>query len=244
MTRHILNKYSRKKLIFASTLFAIILTNLLMFVGYALFSIEIRTSEFIIAIIAPLVVASIISSFLVDLLVKLNVLEKEMRHLANYDHLTNTLTRKEFFEKASEYRKIAQREKINTTFLMVDIDYFKKINDTHGHLAGDYVLSRFGHLLNQNKRETDLVGRFGGDEFILFLWGTDTVGALNYAEVLHNNLKNLGFQYNEVAINFTISIGISRTDIENQLEISALVDQADKALYAAKETGRNKTVVY
>jgi diguanylate cyclase (GGDEF)-like protein len=215
-----------------------------MFVGYAVFSIEIRTSELIIATVAPLTVALIVSCFFIDLLMKLNALEKEMRILATYDQLTNTLTRKEFIEKASEHKKIAQREKINTIFLMIDIDHFKKINDTYGHLVGDDVLSAFGDLLNQNKRETDLVGRFGGEEFILLLWNTDKAGAVTYAENIHNNLKKLDFQHNNIKISFTISIGISLSDVDNQSDINELIEQADKAMYAAKESGRNKTIVY
>ena len=242
--RNILNKYGKKKLIFAITLFSIVLTQLLMYIGYSLFSVDVRLSEIIIATVAPLIVASLVSWFLIDLLVKLNFMEKEMRYLATVDQLTKTLTRKEFFEKAIEYKKIARREKIHTTFLMIDIDYFKKINDTYGHLAGDEVLRDFGALLNQNKRETDLIGRFGGEEFILRLWDTDVDGAVVYAENIHRNIKKLDLKYNNIEINFTVSIGISPVDIEHQLEINKLIEQADNALYAAKESGRNKTVVY
>ncbi|MDH5600767.1 MAG: GGDEF domain-containing protein [Gammaproteobacteria bacterium] len=244
MLRNILQKYSRLELIIASTILAIILTQLVMFIIYSFFSTDIRFSEIIISIIAPLVVASIFSWFFIDMIKKLNSMEIEMRYMATYDQLTKTLTRKEFFCKADEYRKIIVREKFNCTFLMIDIDYFKEINDMHGHLAGDYVLSAFGEVLNKNKRDVDLVGRFGGEEFIVLLWGCDSGSAFNYAVNLQALLSNIKLTYNNIDISFTVSIGISLTDVNNQFNVNELIEQADKALYQAKENGRNKTLIY
>lgn len=242
--RNLLYKYSSLKLIVVTTTLAILLTQLLIFICYSIFSIDIRTSEIIIGIVAPLMVASSFSSFFIGLLKRLNSMETEMRNLATYDQLTKTLTRKEFFAKVSEYKKIIEREKFNCTFIMIDVDHFKNINDRHGHLAGYYVLSNFGDILNNNKRDVDLVGRFGGEEFILFLWGCDSEDAKNYALNLQNILKKLRLKYNNIDISFTVSIGVSLTDPENKYSINELIDQADKALYKAKQNGRNKTLIY
>ncbi len=241
--RQILNKYSRQKLVFATTLFAILIAQLLMYIGYNAFAIEIRSSEIIIVIIAPLIITVMVTWYLFGLLIKLDTLEKEMRNLATYDQLTNTLTRKAFFEKANEYKKIADRESKKIILMMIDLDHFKKINDTYGHITGDFVLKSFGKVLNQYKRETDLIGRFGGEEFTLLLWGANSSGAIKYADYLHDKIRNLPLHYDGNTINISVSIGISDTESSN-IEIKELIDQADKALYQAKETGRNKTIVF
>lgn len=242
--KNILYKYSRFQLVVASTIIAIIATQFLMFSSYALFSANVRTSEIIIGTIAPLVVASSFSWFFISLILKLNTMESEMRTLATYDHLTKTLMRKEFFNKVSESRKIIKREQFNSSFMMIDIDHFKKVNDTYGHLAGDYVLSELGGILNDNKRDVDLVARFGGEEFILFLWGCDTEGALKYAENIQNILEHKNFNYNGINFKVTVSIGGSHADIDNQSSVNELIEQADTALYRAKRSGRNKSLSY
>ena len=111
--RNLLYKYSSLELIVVTTTLSILLTQLLMFISYSMFSIDIRISEIIIGIIAPLIVASSFSSFFIGLLKKLNSMETEMRNLATYDQLTKTLTRKEFFWKVTEYKKIIEREKFD-----------------------------------------------------------------------------------------------------------------------------------
>ncbi|MDH5369149.1 MAG: GGDEF domain-containing protein, partial [Gammaproteobacteria bacterium] len=166
-----------------------------MFISYSLFSANIRISEVIVGIVAPLIVSASFSWVFISLIQKINSMEIEMRNLATYDQLTKTLTRNEFFTKAGEYKKIIERERFNCTFIMIDIDYFKEINDRYGHLAGDHVLSAFGQILNKNKRDVDLVGRFGGEEFIILLWGCDSSAAFNYAVNLQDSLKNLNLTY-------------------------------------------------
>lgn len=244
--KNVLYKYSRFELVIVSTIIAIIATQLLMFFSYSLFSVNLRTSEIIIGTIAPLVVASSFSWFFISLIQKLNTMESEMRTLATYDQLTKTLMRKEFFNMVSESRKIIKREKINSTFMMIDIDHFKRVNDTYGHLAGDYVLSELGGIFNENKRDVDLVARFGGEEFVLFLWGCDTEGALKYAENIQNVLKDKNFNYNGIDFKVSVSIGVSHSDIDidNELSANELIEQADTALYRAKRSGRNKSLSY
>lgn len=128
--------------------------------------------------------------------------------------------------------------------LMMDLDNFKKINDTHGHLAGDYVINSVGQLLNQNRREADLVGRFGGDEFIMLLRGADAAGAMQFANDLCKLIKGLELQYNGNSIKVSTSIGISGVYGGNHEDFAELISQADKALYLAKKSGRDKSVAF
>ncbi len=242
--RHLISKYSRLKLVIITTLFAVLLTKLMLYIGYNAFDVEVRFSEEVISLLAPVIIASSVTWFLFDLIKKLDKLEKNMRYIATYDPLTNTLTRKVFFEKTEYLLKASQRSSQEIVIMMIDIDFFKKINDTYGHIAGDFVLKKFGEMLNQNKRETDYVGRYGGEEFIVFLWGISSSAILNYTENLHKSLGNLQLQYDGNNIHITMSIGVSVVNRSNRLEIKEFIKQADMALYEAKQSGRNKTIVY
>jgi len=243
--RHLINKFNRLVLVIATTVFSVFCSLLLLFIIYQLLGVEIRPSEILAATLAPLLIASSVTYYLFGLLKELNFLEKKMRALANYDHLTNLLTRRAFLERAEYYFNIAKREEYQFSLLMVDLDYFKKINDTFGHSAGDYILKEFAEVINQNKREADLIGRFGGEEFIFLLWGTPSSGVTQYTNSLHDKLKNTKFQYNSNDIQFSISIGASCFSTSNNVnDLMVIIDQADQALYSAKQTGRNKTILF
>lgn len=242
--RHVICKYSHKNLVLVTSLFSVLLTQLMVHGGYYVFGIDVRMSEQVVSIIAPLSIAFVVTWFLFDLLKKLDSLEKEMRGLANNDHLSNTLTKKAFLELANDRMKIARREKQDISLLMMDLDHFKIVNDTYGHLAGDYVIKSVGQLLNRNKREADLAGRFGGDEFIMLLWGTDAAGAIQFASDLCVTVKRLELQHNGNIINLSTSIGLSGVYGGNHEEVTEIVSQADKALYLAKKSGRDKFVAF
>lgn len=242
--RTLLCKYSHKSLTLITSLFSVFATQVMMHGGYYVFGIDVRASEQIVSIIAPLSIAFVVTWFLFDLLKKLDCLEQEMRGLANHDHLSDTLTKKAFLELANDRMKIARREKLDVSLLMMDLDHFKTVNDTYGHLVGDSVIKSIGQLLNRNKREADLVGRFGGDEFIMLLWGTDNAGAIQFANDLCVTVKRLELQHNGNIINLTTSIGLSGVYGGSHEEVTELVSQADKALYLAKKSGRDKFVTF
>ena len=124
---------------------------------------------------------------------------------------------------------------------MLDIDYFKNINDTYGHGAGDEVLRHIANLIRQNLRQVDMPGRFGGEEFAIILPHTDLNAAYVTAERLRQCIESTPAVYNSIEIPFSVSIGIAtyQDDIENEDEIYKL---ADDALYEAKRKGRNLTV--
>lgn len=242
--RYILCKYSHKSLALITSLFSLLATQVMMHGGYYVFGIDVRLSEQIVSTIAPLSIAFFITWFLFDLLKKLDSLEQEMRGLAKHDQLSETLTKNAFLEHANDRMKISRREKREISLLMMDLDHFKKVNDSYGHLAGDYVIKSVGQLLNRNRREADLVGRFGGDEFIILLWGTDAAGAIQFANDLCKKVKRLNLRHDGNIINLSTSVGLSGAYGGNHEDVAELVSQADKALYLAKKSGRDKSVEF
>jgi len=128
--------------------------------------------------------------------------------------------------------------------LLLDVDHFKAVNDTHGHAKGDEVLKYLANVLLQNSRESDTVGRFGGEEFFMLLHGTDASGALIVANrVLKQVNQPVDFGDDSVAV--TVSIGIAELDgTEKLTDPAELIRRSDKALYAAKKNGRNRVEVF
>lgn len=121
---------------------------------------------------------------------------------------------------------------------LVDVDYFKRINDNHGHDVGDQVLRQLGQCINKRCRQTDFAARWGGEEFIIVCKNTDTAGALKLAESLRQEISNLEFSHKEAV---TVSIGIAQVDSE---DIHSAIKRADIALYQAKAMGRNRVELF
>jgi diguanylate cyclase (GGDEF)-like protein len=134
----------------------------------------------------------------------------------------------------------AKRYKFPLTLLMADLDHFKKVNDTMGHLAGDYVLRETAELLKKSLRKSDVAVRYGGEEFAVLLPETPQEGAFILAERLREKLASSCFKYNEQAIYVTMSIGIAAHSPETDSSNADLIKKADTALYRAKEDGRNR----
>jgi len=243
--RYQLRKFNRPTLVLIMTIFAVLFTLLIAYVFYKISGEEFRQVDFVLAIVAPLIIAPICTWWLFGLLIRLYHLESKMRELAFHDELTHLLTRRAFFESANFYFKIAHRYEKKFGLLMVDLDNFKAINDKYGHLFGDSVLRTFGKLANQLKRKSDIAGRYGGEEFVFVLPDTDANGVLQYAERLHSEFGKISFEHDGEIIRFTISIGVALfDDPANIHEIKTLIGHADHALYRAKAAGKNKIVVY
>ncbi len=163
----------------------------------------------------------------------------ELHQLSMIDVLTNIYNRRYFFEIAKNLVSIATREQKPLSLLMIDIDYFKKINDNYGHQAGDFVLIYLVKEIEKSMRTSDVFARIGGEEFTILLDDTSLDGARVIAEKIRHIVENKTFIYNTIAIDITISIGMSELNRENPL-IEDLYKKADKQLYLAKQTGRNK----
>jgi diguanylate cyclase (GGDEF)-like protein/putative nucleotidyltransferase with HDIG domain/PAS domain S-box-containing protein len=162
---------------------------------------------------------------------------EELRYLATRDPLTSCINRRTFFELFEEHWTRAKLHDVPLCGMMVDIDFFKSINDTHGHSMGDEVLRQTGALLNSMAREEDVVCRYGGEEFAILLPGRDIQAAAAAAEEIRVRLSEL--QFPEFKI--TASLGLSAYSL-GATDPQGMLDQADKCLYVAKRNGRNQVV--
>ncbi len=160
-----------------------------------------------------------------------------LERLATIDPLTNCLNRRSFFRDLETNWSNAQRHGHPLSCLLVDIDYFKSINDTHGHSVGDMVLQKVSEILRSGRRDCDLVCRYGGEEFCILLPFTDLDDAYAVAEKCRQAIETTPFN----GLSITASVGVSSRSLEPR-DPQELIDQADKALYAAKRGGRNRVV--
>lgn len=176
---------------------------------------------------------------------ELNKANAKLTEQTTVDSLTGVKNRNAFDKRLLAEIKMSRRQQSFLSILMVDIDHFKSINDSFGHLAGDHALRLIANALTINlKRPMDLVSRFGGEEFAIILPNTDKEGAITVAEQLRQSVSQLNILWDNRLIKLTISIGISSQIIEKNIDRSALLDQADKALYHAKNEGRNQVQMY
>ena len=157
---------------------------------------------------------------------------------ARTDALTGLKNRRSFDEEL--HRQFAQRQRQGTVFslLLIDLDHFKQVNDTHGHPAGDSVLQTVSQLLTKTLREMDLVYRYGGDEFAVICPGSRLREAATAAERIRQAVETTPVQFNDEVLSLKLSVGVAEV---GGLEIAdGLLQRADEALYAAKHAGRNR----
>lgn len=173
--------------------------------------------------------------------VRIKTLHDEVRNLSILDPLTGLHNRRYFDQFSSNELYRAERYKRPISCLMIDIDFFKKINDSLGHEAGDKVLKSVAEILKNNIRKSDAftLCRYGGEEFILLLPETDQEGAIFCAEKLRKTIDDTIINYEDKPVKVTISIGISTLFKNPVSETSDVIRYADIALYKAKEAGRN-----
>ncbi len=176
-----------------------------------------------------------------------NVYAEILKH-ATLDALTGFYNRRQLEERIKQETAKAKRQKTPLCAIMIDIDFFKRINDVYGHAAGDLVLKTVSRTMRSQLREYDVAGRYGGEEFAILLPFTRTEEAVMVAERLRQSVENKKIDLSKVnhetpnkIINVTISLGIYEFKITDSAD--DLLKNADKALYEAKETGRNKVIV-
>jgi two-component system cell cycle response regulator len=169
-------------------------------------------------------------------------LQEELLFKANYDGLTGTFSRRMIMDMLAREAKRAQRTGASLTVAMLDIDYFKRINDRYGHSAGDAVLQVVSQRVVKELRATDLVGRYGGEEFVLILPDCALAAAVEVAERLRQAIRSVPVESGGEWVNVTASIGLaaSSSSAESPLDGQAMLDSADRALYRAKEGGRDR----
>ena len=170
--------------------------------------------------------------------------EAQLRRDANHDFLTGLHNRRHFDEQLLMEFERYRRSGMPLSVILVDIDHFKRINDNHGHPAGDQALKLLAAAMRKRSRAGDIVARYGGEEFILLMPDTPLIDARHVAERLRQDTEKLDLIYEDKHIRFTISLGISCSDGTDHASAEAMLGEADKALYAAKHGGRNKVEVF
>jgi diguanylate cyclase (GGDEF)-like protein len=167
---------------------------------------------------------------------------EEIRNRISYDQLTGLLTKESLYLALDMELKRCLRYALPLSVLMMDLDRFKSVNDTHGHLMGSHVLAEVGRLLRESIRTADVAARYGGEEFVAYLSETSLIGAVQAAERIRKVIEAHPFSLGATTIPVTISIGIAASP-EHGRDITALVGRADRALYRAKQTGRNRVCI-
>lgn len=174
--------------------------------------------------------------------------QREIRRLLSHDDLTGLLSSRSFFSELRREAERAKQEKRPFCVLMMDIDYFKRVNDTHGHLTGSKTLEEIGACITQNLRVGDAAARFGGEEFAAFLLDAELAQGLVAAERIRKEIENKEFSVVRQgkfadSHHITISIGVALFPNDSSDPIE-LVERADSALYRAKRMGRNRVCAY
>ncbi|MEJ2689947.1 MAG: diguanylate cyclase [Deltaproteobacteria bacterium] len=169
---------------------------------------------------------------------------RALRELAIRDGLTGIYNHRHFQELLVTEVERAKRYKNEICCMMMDLDFFKEVNDSHGHQFGDFVLKECARLISHEIRSSDVLARYGGEEFVLLLPNVDIDGAHQVAEKIRKKLFQHSFQQDDTIHAQTISIGIYCGNPEQNLSGRDLLRYADKALYDAKEMGRNRVMVY
>ena len=169
---------------------------------------------------------------------------KKLNELATIDFLTKIPNRRYFFELGHKLFSLAKRDKTDFALIIIDIDFFKKVNDEYGHFIGDEILKIVSTTIQDNIRTSDLVARIGGEEFIVLLNETSCDGAYIIAEKLREIVKEVKYTHEGFDVSVTISMGISCLKNEYDSELDDILIRADEALYSSKANGRDRVSIY
>ncbi|MCZ6803873.1 MAG: GGDEF domain-containing protein [Proteobacteria bacterium] len=169
------------------------------------------------------------------------LLYKQAIEKAYIDPLTGLNNRAAFDKSIEQEMDLATRHKHTLSLMMLDLDRFKQINDNYGHLVGDAVLKSFADCIMECMRRSDIIFRYGGEEFSILLRNTKLTGAHFLAERMRKNVEEMDFHYNNIKINISVSIGLAEMQAGD--DRNKFIAHADALLYKAKERGRNRVVV-
>ncbi len=211
-------------------------------IAIVLFDIPFVQTNFAFAIVIPAIVAPSISWHLLKLYFKIEAMESQMRMLVTYDNLTGLLSRKAFMDSAKNILRCTEESPSNITFLYLDLDNFKQINDKYGHDGGDKVLKFVGDTLLKYF-SNDIVGRLGGEEIGIVLTDTSIVKTTQILSDIQKIFSEIGIRVEDISIQFTASIGMMIVT-EYDIELNRALHYADKALYKAKNSGKDCIYLY
>lgn len=170
-----------------------------------------------------------------EVIKKINFMYTQSKQMSITDPLTKLFNRRHFETEFDREFKRSKRYNNPLSIAIADIDFFKQVNDNYGHSCGDYVLKEVAYLIANNFRQTDLIFRYGGEEFVIILTETSGENALIPLERLRKKVENHNFKFNNQNIKITLSIGVASKAETHQ----EMFDEADKYLYYAKKSGRN-----
>ncbi|MEX2583423.1 MAG: diguanylate cyclase [Gemmatimonadota bacterium] len=165
---------------------------------------------------------------------------RQLRQLSITDGLTGLFNHRHVHELLHEEHERCKRSGEEVGVVMLDLDRFKQLNDTHGHPTGDVVLSETAQILRENAREVDMIGRYGGEEFIAILPGADEPDAVGFAERVRSSIEAHVFRDEGKELRMTVSAGVASGRAADISQPDDLIKRADRALYTAKESGRNR----
>jgi diguanylate cyclase (GGDEF)-like protein len=175
---------------------------------------------------------------------ELQRMEAEFRRQANTDPLTGIYNRRMLYTLGEPALELARRHNLPISVAMIDVDNFKCVNDQFGHAVGDLVLNSLCGMIRTQIRAADILGRFGGEEFVIILPETSLQGAVYFVERLRKSIETHPIGIGELSIPLTISIGLAALSNNQDQIIDNLIDKADKALYMAKQAGRNQVATF
>jgi len=187
-----------------------------------------------------LVIIGLIGAMLTGLIIFLFQSRKFFKHRSQTDFLTGIANRSYVFEKGNRLLNMSKDNNQKLSTIIFDLDKFKDVNDSYGHDIGDEVIKATALQASHLMRSGDIIGRIGGEEFLILLPHTDSYKAIEIAERIRKAIANKSFRFKEVKISFSISLGVATQDNGTQ-HIDELIKRADEALYVAKNSGRNRT---
>ncbi|MCX7920808.1 MAG: GGDEF domain-containing protein [Clostridia bacterium] len=242
---YLLFSRNEKKVKFVITLISIALTYICQYVAFPGFSIVLPGYLLHISYLSTIIVVVLGQSWLLKVFADdLISAEEKQKKMAITDHLTGLYNRRHLFVLAEHCIKGSIQDNKDFSIVLIDVDYFKKINDAYGHIVGDEVLKMVARSLSQNLRDFDVAARYGGEEFILILPHTSVREAEEIAENLRRSIESLPLLVNNRIISLTISLGVAALPYGEEITIDSLIERADTAMYTAKERGRNQVVVW
>ena len=204
---------------------------------------EVRGSNLLITLLAVGLTAPFILYACVSVIRKLYLSEEKLRALSIMDDLTDVYNRRYILEQTEKELAKALRYSTSFSLMVIDIDRFKKINDTYGHTAGDRVLKALANTCMNNLRAMDIFARYGGEEFVFLIPESDKTDVLAFGEKIRHQLAKTEVIYQNCRISFTVSLGLKTFD-ESITSVETMLKYADDALYEAKRSGRDQVVSY
>jgi diguanylate cyclase (GGDEF)-like protein len=173
---------------------------------------------------------------------ELNASNQKLSQLSQTDGLTQLLNRASWETQLKNHFHYCGLHKRTDTLVLIDIDHFKNVNDTFGHPTGDEVIRQLSKMLTKTARDSDIVGRYGGEEFAVLLPNTTADQAMFFADRLRKRIEKLTVNHEDNRLNFTISLGVSEFSHDFKTHVN-WIDATDKALYLSKQNGRNQATV-